>query len=410
MHCKDIIVISSYRHENNYTHVSALISKELVKGNRVFFINNPSTIKDFKNKRNSNYFHNDFKMFWDHHYLKDRTPFFYNIVPPLTLPINFLRKGKLYNFLQRFNRWWSVERTIKKLIREHRIERPIIWNSYNPAYWIDVERSHKIFKNQPPQWSIYQTVDNIAESLYLQKHGTYLEEDAICDADAVLTTSIKLKEYAKSLLADEFHKYVHCIPNGADVEFFNRGASKDFDLPEEMKNMPHEKTIMYYGNIDQRTNYTVLDAILTGCKANLVLVGQQGTDDLKKSGLIDHPNLILTGPQHYEKLPQFISHADVTIIPYKINDLTSTIYPLKINEYLASGKEVVTTPFSADIIKFGDIIHVEKNAIEFALTIRELLEKNTTPERRQQLMDAAANNSWEARAEQFSEVIDNLSK
>ena len=78
------------------------------------------------------------------------------------------------------------------------------------------------------------------------------------------------------------------------------------------------------------------------------------------------------------------------------NAHTYTIYPLKINEYLAAGLAVVSTPFSL-LDDFADIIELADTPEQFAQALRRAL-ADSGEQRTQQRVDMAQANSWEQRA------------
>jgi hypothetical protein len=87
------------------------------------------------------------------------------------------------------------------------------------------------------------------------------------------------------------------------------------------------------------------------------------------------------------------------------NTLTESIYPLKINEYLAAGKAVVSTGFSADIRSFAPVIYLAENHDAFIQQIEPALNEENAA-LRQQRIDIASTNTWEARIRQLWETVD----
>ena len=94
----------------------------------------------------------------------------------------------------------------------------------------------------------------------------------------------------------------------------------------------------------------------------------------------------------------------MVLIPFLCNKLTASIYPLKINEYLAAGKTVVSTNFSEDIRSFGDVIEVAKSDDEFVQLINKAIAEDS-PEKVNQRIEVAESNTWEARVAQFWQLI-----
>ncbi|WP_332367888.1 hypothetical protein [Spirosoma telluris] len=107
-------------------------------------------------------------------------------------------------------------------------------------------------------------------------------------------------------------------------------------------------------------------------------------------------------------MPPLLAKWSVGVIPFVCNKHTYTIYPLKINEYLAAGLAVVSTPFSI-LDDFDGIIELADTPELFAQALRRaLIDKD--PERVQQRVQMAHRNSWTERAHEFESVIQRVPK
>ena len=118
--------------------------------------------------------------------------------------------------------------------------------------------------------------------------------------------------------------------------------------PADM-NFGDKKIIGFTGSIEYRTDFDLLYKLAKHHHDKILfMIGPVSTDEHR---CIDnrYPMLYLPVPENLEELPAYLQYFDCCIIPYKINTLTASIYPLKINEYLAAGKPVVSTNFSNDI-------------------------------------------------------------
>jgi glycosyltransferase involved in cell wall biosynthesis len=66
-------------------------------------------------------------------------------------------------------------------------------------------------------------------------------------------------------------------------------------------------------------------------------------------------NLILTGKQPYDKIPKFIAAADICILPADPKEkIMQDIVPIKMYEYMAIGKPVISTKLPGIMREFGD--------------------------------------------------------
>jgi len=371
------------------------MAKEISKTNRVFFIDNPFTLKDilFKLRSKAIFRRLAALLFGKKLYSRGgNLPTNLTIVTPrMTWPINFLPAGIIYNFFSEINNRLVCEAIAKCLI-DHNIKGYVYINSYNPFYWLNL----KIVT--PPQFSIYQCVDNIAEQPYISKHGPRLEVGVISRSDLVLVTSKELyKIKAKLTRAIEY------LPNAADFSIF----SKSVDLRDWPKDVPrsYKKIIGYTGNIDPRLDYELLCQVAAHFPEFLVLIiGPKTFDEYRKKGLNDYKNVLFLGSRPYESLPFYLFTFDCAIIPFKCNEATKSIYPLKINEYLASGKPVVASNFSEDICTFKQVISIASSSDEFMAMIAQEIE-NDTNEKRDRRISVASGNTWEARRVQFWNIL-----
>jgi glycosyltransferase involved in cell wall biosynthesis len=100
---------------------------------------------------------------------------------------------------------------------------------------------------------------------------------------------------------------------------------------------------------------------------------------------------------------------DVAMIPFSYNTLTKSIYPLKINEYLAAGKSVLATSFSEDIKSFGQVVTLSTDHDDFIHKI-DIALADQAPNRIAERVALAQNNTWEARINQLWDIISDWEK
>jgi glycosyltransferase involved in cell wall biosynthesis len=91
---------------------------------------------------------------------------------------------------------------------------------------------------------------------------------------------------------------------------------------------------------------------------------------------------------------------DVTIIPYKVNEATRPIYPLKLQEYLAAGKPVVSPALPA-CQAYGEVVAIAESYADFADKILQAI-RDDGAEKRATRQAVAQANSWERRVQEKS--------
>lgn len=115
-------------------------------------------------------------------------------------------------------------------------------------------------------------------------------------------------------------------------------------------------------------------------------------------------NVHVFDPVPYTELPGVLKCFDVCIIPNRINEHTAGNDPIKLFDYLASGRPIVSTP-TAGIEQFAEHVSIARGATEFEYAIRALLEEGDSLQKKQLRLRAAKENSWEARANSLIEWL-----
>jgi glycosyltransferase involved in cell wall biosynthesis len=117
------------------------------------------------------------------------------------------------------------------------------------------------------------------------------------------------------------------------------------------------------------------------------------------------PNVNFFGEISYESVPGVVAHFDICIIPFKLNSLTFATNPVKIYEYLASGRPVVSTalPELANMENVDVLCAVF--AIDFVSKIELMLEIADIPDRIKCRRDFACQNDWSSRVSELVGVL-----
>lgn len=394
----DLIIFTLSHSNAPFSSTIFSLAKEWARTNRVFYIDHPFTIKDFISRPNDENIkkHRNALLFGKDIYSHiANTPENLTIVTPrLALPINALPNGKGYESLSRLNDRILFS-TIKQLLSDYNVKNFVFLNSFDPFFG-------RYFPDHfNPLLYIYQSVDDISQEPYIARHGVRLENEIIAQyAHLTLATSQALVQNKQRISP---HTYL--LPNAADISLFRQALEKPLPRPDELKNV-HNKVIVYTGAISElRIDYALLRYIAQRhADKTLLLIGPYHANEIAQHGLDELPNIIITGGKHIKQLPAYLQHADCAIIPFLMNMLTKSIYPLKINEYLAAGKPVVTTPFSDDIIAFGNIINMTASPVQFSDYIEKAIQSDT-PLAQLERLQVAENNSWAKRAQQFWDII-----
>jgi teichuronic acid biosynthesis glycosyltransferase TuaH len=395
----DIIINTLFRTDNAYSSVSLSFAKAMAKTHRIFYINHPYSVKDLITERHNakvkERLPNIIRGKMHYETLEEIPHNFIAATPPPTLPINFLPNGFLYKTLYRYNRE-MVAKTVRQVIKDFQLKDFIYMTCYDP-FFLPV-----LPKEMGAKLSIYQCIDDIATEEYVARHGYRLEIEAAKESDITLVTSTNLCKKFK-----EYQPNTHILHNAVDYTIFKDLAFRDMERPAEMAHIKG-KIIGFVGNLDPiRTDYPLLKKVAEYHKdKTLVLVGPINSQEVYDLGLDKMSNVVLTGAKPIINVPQYLKFMDVVLLPSLLNQMTKSVYPLKINEYLAAGKAAVSTNFSDDIRSFKPNIYIGKDHDEFIKLI-DIAKDDYAEEKVRARMAVAATNTWDDRVREFWEIIDN---
>jgi hypothetical protein len=105
--------------------------------------------------------------------------------------------------------------------------------------------------------------------------------------------------------------------------------------------------------------------------------------------------------KNYETLPNYLKAFDICIIPFKINELTLSSNPIKLYEYISSGKKVVSVNLP-EVKPFDRVIHIADNLDEFLHFVPiSLNEKANIGE----FIRITEENTWDRKSEKMIELM-----
>lgn len=308
--------------------------------------------------------------------------------PPLMMPLNWLSVKAHDRVLG-----WNTNRLIKSLravMNRLDMHQPLVINAYNPV--VGVPLLGKLNECA----TIYYCFDEITTAGdWMIRHGYRYEKEFLKRVDAVITTSETLQQDKSIRQARTF-----CVKNGVNFDLFHQTVHLTEQQP------PARPVVGYLGSSDNRIDLDLMEyCIRTMPEVEFQFIGEVYEPRVPKR-LGNFPNVTFIPPTQPANLPPLLANLRVGIIPFVCNKHTYTIYPLKINEYLAAGLPVVSTPFSI-LDDFTGLIEVAGTPEQFAQALRRAL-ADTDEYRVQQRVATARTNSWEQRALEFEAVIQQL--
>ncbi|MCU0326563.1 MAG: hypothetical protein MUF45_15135, partial [Spirosomaceae bacterium] len=232
-------------------------------------------------------------------------------LPPI-LPINWIFKKNIYKYLLRFNAK-IIERRINRVIQKVKFKNPVIINAFQPSFGIFLKG--KFNENA----TIYYCYDEISEAQWCKNHGGWTEQEFMKMVDAVVVSSKALLDKKSKVSAKTY-----LVKNGVDTSIFSNPKS----------NLTRKTTIGYVGTIDDRIDEKLMSKLIESMPEMRFLFVGRVIDKSIELNLKKFPNVEFTGAKQPNELAEEMKRIDVGLIPFKKNEFTKSIYPLKINEYL----------------------------------------------------------------------------
>lgn len=218
----------------------------------------------------------------------------------------------------------------------------------------------------------------------LERHKKIIEDE-----------SIFFFATAESLLSQvpPTRKNAFLSPNGVNLSHW-ASFNKNADVPP--LSFPRRIVLGYHGALANWLDYELLTKIAQTDKYTLLLIGPEYDNSLKESGLTKYETVMYLGPISHDRLPVLAQNYDISILPFTTSSLSDGVSPIKLFEYMALGRPILTTS-SKEVVKYKSCI-VVKNAEDFLEKIPYALSMADNNEYLEILRTEAAENDWNKRA------------
>ena len=269
----------------------------------------------------------------------------------------------------------------------------------SPVLWAFPYNFHLADAYPPGARVLYDWIDDLdvfpQDRALLERN----HERALSEAAVVASVARKLHAVAEGRRPDAIY-----LPNGVEYERFAASAAppRDEDLSHFLT--PGAPVVGYYGALAEWFDYPLLDAVAARRPDwRFVLIGPQYDESLPGQPLLERHNVRWLGPRDYVTLPGYLSVFDVATIPFRINAITLATSPLKLFEYFAGGKPVVTTPMP-ECEAFPEVL-IADNPEDFVRQLERARERGRDPAFRSRLRELGRAHSWDARARRALEAL-----
>lgn len=370
-----ILCLAAANWEGMWARAQQFMSIFARRGNRVIYVDPPITyLSPLKNPALRGQANDCFRRAEDHIYIYS---------PPVILPF-----GNMYRPVNRVNQG-IIAAGLRRVYRELGLEPTICWTYLTNTVDMPLPGDVTLVYDCADEHTAFPGLIN-------KETVSRMERELFARAGASLASARELYQRKK-----EFAPGLVVVPNGADVVHFNSVLKPELAVPEDVASLPRP-VVGYVGAVSAWLDQEMLTAAARAHPEwSYVLIGPVDTD---VSSLAALPNVRLLGRRNYSLLPAYLKGFDVTVIPFKINELTRGVNPVKLYEYLAAGRPVVSSDLP-EVRPFGPVVAVARDPGEFVKKVEEEL-AGDSPEKVARRLRVAEENSWEARAAAAEEVIE----
>ncbi|MFH1755668.1 MAG: glycosyltransferase [Candidatus Latescibacterota bacterium] len=300
---------------------------------------------------------------------------------PLILPFH------KYGFVRKLNKF-LLARFIKRACKKVGFSDPLLW--------IILPHYASLLDSIECKGIVYYVVDEYSAlpDVDVAMIRT-MEEHVLQKANVVFVVSEELLERKSKL-----NKNTYLSPHGVDTAHFNKALNNDTIIPGDIAGIG-KPVIGFVGLIEKWVDLNLIEYLARKRPAlSFVLIGRV-VQNITRFRTLD--NVHFLGQREYAAVPSYIKYFDACLIPFELNDVIISSNPLKLKEYLAAGKPVVSVAIR-EVEKYGDVAYISNNYDEFLRCIDRALSEDS-PEKRTARVKAMEMESWTAKVERICEYV-----
>lgn len=267
-----------------------------------------------------------------------------------------------------------------------------------PITWFVVPHMAPVAGQLGERLSVYYCIDDYAALPDVDVEAVRAMDDSLTrKANLVFVASDTLLEKKRSLNAD-----THVSPHGVDYDHFVKAQDPSLATPEDIAKLPRP-IIGFFGLIER---WIELDLIKYMAEKRpswtFLMIGRIAVPESEVPRL---PNIHYLGRRPYESLPAYGKAFDVAIIPYHLTQQVLHSNPIKLREYLAMGKPIVSVSVP-EIDKFSDHVAIARTHEEYLAKVDEAVANGLTAERIKSQTERASTMTWDANLRRVIAVVE----
>jgi glycosyltransferase involved in cell wall biosynthesis len=277
------------------------------------------------------------------------------------------------------------------------------WHEQEFDMWVNDQQAANLLPLANVRKVIYDITDDWTELPQSERsRNTVIENDRnmLTHADHVIVCSQKLFETKRSKC-----KSLSLIPNGVDDWRYHPDVLTQLEAepPADIRGLS-KPIVGYTGTLHSAR----LDLQLIAACANklpqcsFVFVGPNSLT-AEEIASIQRPNVHILGAKAYADLPKYIAAFDACMTPHLVTPFTDSLDPLKLYEYMSTGKPAISTP-CAGFRDLRELVAIASTADEFCAAIHKEIDEADHTKARERIA-WARQHSWAARVSEIEKIL-----
>ena len=223
---------------------------------------------------------------------------------------------------------------------------------------------------------LYEYVDHLSPAISgtkeLPKNVTDKYRYAMTHPEVRIVVTAELLR--QDVLRQRGDRHLILASNGVDYAFFQQWEEFSFEPAFQEILDAGRPIVCYYGALASWVDYGILNDIAADGRFSLVLIGVSYDGSMEKE-LRKSERCFFLGPRDYRVLKYYARAADLLILPFRVNEITRSTNPVKLFEYMALYRPIVSTDID-ECRKYRSVLIAESRAdfirqLEKALSLRD---------------------------------------
>ena len=296
-------------------------------------------------------------------------------------------------------------RRVNEVLARHQVRRAArTLGLTRPLLWLNPHSAVHMAGQMGERAVVYDITDDWISPIQsdrMRRLTTAQDADLCSRADAVIVCSQKLLDMKRPLARRLF-----LVPNGVETDHYRSVLDANGPRPEATTDW-RKPVFGYAGTIHpERVDVALVEHLARSFpQGTVALVGPDLLPPAARARLDALGNVARTGPVPYRQLPNYMRAFDVCITPHCMSEFTESLNPIKLWEYLAAGKPIVSTSV-AGFRDYPHLVHLAASPNAFVAACRDALREpaSSGPARRAE----AQRHTWDARLDCVLSILEGL--